>query len=398
VCSGEPWHPWVVLVPEKLDLIAEAYASTSATDPFGASNNSPLEVIAGFKVHAARGFDLSVGGGAGLTSGYSAPDFRVFVGFAATAPPALDRDGDGRSDSDDPCPDDPEDFDGFDDGDGCPDPDNDGDSVLDPWVIHSGQLARYADIGTGSDDCPMVPEDRDGFHDGDGCPDPDNDGDRILDPWVSESGELRRYAKHGHGVDECPFVPEDADGFQPSDGCPDADNDRDGICDPWVAESGQAVLYADLCTGADLCPLEPETVNGLDDEDGCADGFVKLEAKRLIILERVQFFRNASRIKEESFALLNEIAQTLFDYPEIKRLRIDGHTDTLGEEEHNRWLSHRRARAVKEYLVARGVDSTRLSYKGFGEERPLVFPQRKPEDYEMNRRVEFTVLEMAPTE
>jgi WD40 repeat protein len=78
--------------------------------------------------------------------------------------PREDRDGDGILDAADACPDDPEDFDGFEDPDGCPDPDNDQDGILDV-----------------DDLCPNDPEDRDGFEDEDGCPDLDNDKDGILD-------------------------------------------------------------------------------------------------------------------------------------------------------------------------------------------------------------------------
>lgn len=75
-----------------------------------------------------------------------------------------DRDGDGIKDDDDQCPDDPEDFDGFQDEDGCRDPDNDQDGILDV-----------------EDKCPNEPEDKDAFEDEDGCPDGDNDGDGVPD-------------------------------------------------------------------------------------------------------------------------------------------------------------------------------------------------------------------------
>lgn len=75
-----------------------------------------------------------------------------------------DRDGDGITDDDDACPDDPEDRDGFQDEDGCPDPDNDQDGISDA-----------------EDKCPNDPEDKDGFEDEDGCPDSDNDGDGVPD-------------------------------------------------------------------------------------------------------------------------------------------------------------------------------------------------------------------------
>ena len=77
-----------------------------------------------------------------------------------------DRDGDGIKDNVDKCPDEPEDFDGFQDEDGCPDPDNDNDGVCDPWVAKKGQLGKYKSICTGSDRCPNVA----GPKDNHGCP------------------------------------------------------------------------------------------------------------------------------------------------------------------------------------------------------------------------------------
>jgi hypothetical protein len=70
-------------------------------------------------------------------------------------PTASDYDGDGIAGDNDACPDDPEDFDGFQDADGCPEPDNDQDGVVDV-----------------DDACPMDPEDLDNVADSDGCPDP----------------------------------------------------------------------------------------------------------------------------------------------------------------------------------------------------------------------------------
>ncbi len=102
-------------------------------------------------------------------------------------PPPSDRDRDGYIDPDDGCPDEPEDFDDFDDEDGCPDPDNDEDGILDI-----------------DDQCPMEPEDLDGFSDEDGCRDPDNDADGILDT-----------------DDACPNQPETLNGVEDEDGCPD---------------------------------------------------------------------------------------------------------------------------------------------------------------------------------
>lgn len=101
--------------------------------------------------------------------------------------PSDDRDGDGIPDAVDACPDEPEDFDDFEDEDGCPDLDDDADGILDV-----------------DDACRLEPEDHDGFEDDDGCPDPDNDRDDILDV-----------------DDACPDEPEVVNGVDDADGCPD---------------------------------------------------------------------------------------------------------------------------------------------------------------------------------
>jgi hypothetical protein len=106
-----------------------------------------------------------------------------------------DRDGDGIPNERDRCPDDPEDFDGFEDEDGCPDPDNDRDGVPDV----NDKCPNLP--GPPPDGCPLAPTDD---RDGDGIP---NDRDK------------------------CPDDPEDFDGFEDADGCPDPDNDRDGVPD-----------------------------------------------------------------------------------------------------------------------------------------------------------------------
>ena len=73
-------------------------------------------------------------------------------------------------------------------------------------------------------------------------------------------------------------------------------------------------------------------------------------------------------------------------------MRIEGHTDTRGSRWYNKRLSQARANAVREYLIQHGIDPKRLVAVGYGEERPVVFPERTEEDYQKNRRVEFYIL------
>ncbi len=255
-----------------------------------------------------------------------------------------DKDNDGYRDDVDECPEEPEDFDKFEDEDGCPETDNDNDGILD-----------------GVDKCPLVAEDKDGWQDEDGCPedDDDSDGDGILNP-----------------VDKCPNDAEDKDGFQDEDGCPDTDNDNDGILDV-----------------DDKCPDKA----GVPEKQGCPYERVQVTLDKIVILEKVFFAFDKATIKPESFGLLDEVAKTIIAYPRIKKIEIQGHTDHAGSEKYNKDLSGRRAKSVLDYLVGKGVEEARLTSKGVGFDQPLVpLPENKketPEGAERNRRVEFAILE-----
>jgi large repetitive protein len=207
-------------------------------------------------------------------------------------------------------------------------------------------------------------------------PPKDTDGDGIFDD-----------------KDKCINDPEDKDGVADEDGCPEPDNDNDGICDPWVEERGEEAKYAKVCIPTDKCPNEPETKNSYQDDDGCPDHAVKLEAKKIVILQTVLFYFDETRIKEESLPLLDEVVQVLNDNPQLKRVRIEGHTDLRGDANYNRKLSDGRAKAVKDYLIGKGVKSERLSSKGFGESKPLLPTAQTDEEHLKNRRVEFIILE-----
>ena len=380
---------WVTLVPEQLDLFAEAMAATSAMDPFSSVEQSPVELLGGLKYHVIPGIDLYAGAGAGLTRGYAAPDFRVFAGVRLGSPlcETKDTDGDGLMDPDDQCPEDPEDQDGFEDEEGCPDPDNDGDGICDPWVVAKGLEADYAAVCTGSDRCPESPEDKDDFEDGDGCPDVDNDGDGVCDQWVRDEGKEAQFESTCKGWDDCPLVPEDRDGFLDDNGCPDPDNDLDGICDPWVASKGPDERYDSVCEGKDECPDVREVFNNFMDDDGCPD-----ELK--IVLENVHFALNKTAIKPESYPILDKVVDILKRHPQVRKLRVEGHTDSRGSARYNQKLSVGRANSVMQYLVKNGIKKRRLRYAGYGESRPVVTPQTTEADFARNRRVEFVIMKI----
>jgi outer membrane protein OmpA-like peptidoglycan-associated protein len=364
------------LSPQKFDIVAEVFGAL----PLGGEKYFPLEAIGGIKVYLARNSFLSLGGGVGLLPGQAAnPDVRAFLGIVFE-PNIGDRDGDGIKDDVDQCPDDPEDFDEFEDEDGCPELDNDRDGILDV-----------------EDQCPNEPEDKDGFEDEDGCPEGnefDRDGDGILDD-----------------DDECPDDPEDIDDFEDQDGCPDVDNDGDGILDvddlcpndpedmdDWEDEDGCPDPDNDkdrILDQDDRCPNEPETYNGYEDDDGCPDrGRVVVTDTNIEILDKVYFEYNRATIKSESFPILDAVAGTLQGNPDIARLEIQGHTDERGNDNYNMRLSEARAKSVLEYLVDKGVEASRLQSHGYGETQPLD-PRSNEQAWAKNRRVEFLIIKRA---
>jgi outer membrane protein OmpA-like peptidoglycan-associated protein len=250
-----------------------------------------------------------------------------------------DLDGDGILDNVDECPKVPEDKDGFQDEDGCPELDNDADGIADTI-----------------DKCPNDPEDKDGFEDDDGCPDPDNDKDGITDK-----------------IDQCPDEAEDKDGFEDDDGCPDCDNDKDGV--PECPEA------------KDKCPDQPAP----NTIDGCPQKYqlIVVTETKIELKQTVYFDTNKATIKAVSFPLLNEVAQALADNPKIA-VRVEGHTDSQGNDAFNMKLSQRRAESVRTYLVGKGVAVDRMDAQGFGETVPIA-DNRTGAGRAQNRRVEFVI-------
>jgi len=107
------------------------------------------------------------------------------------------------------------------------------------------------------------------------------------------------------------------------------------------------------------------------------------------IPRNIQFIHAQVDILEDSFQELNLFAEFMLDNPELT-VKIEGHTDAVGNEELNKKLSERRAYAVASYLVKKGVKAKRISAEGFGGMRPIVKP-KEGSYHPANRRVEFLV-------
>jgi outer membrane protein OmpA-like peptidoglycan-associated protein len=105
----------------------------------------------------------------------------------------------------------------------------------------------------------------------------------------------------------------------------------------------------------------------------------------------ITFAHDRYDIQAQFRPVLDQVAQTLIQYPQTM-IDVYGHTDTTGSADYNQGLSERRARAVSDYLIARGVQPVRIATQGFGETRPIHNPERSEADRQANRRVELRIV------
>ena len=256
-----------------------------------------------------------------------------------------DTDGDGIYDKDDECPETP----GLAEFNGCPDTDGDG-------------------IEDRNDACPNTP----GLAEFNGCP--DTDGDGIADPQ-----------------DECPTVA----GLAALNGCPDADGDgiadKDDACPneagpkanngcPYQDRDGDGVLDKD-----DQCP----DVAGTVANKGCPEVSVEIIKQLNDYSKTILFDLGKSTIRKESYAVLQNIANIMKEYPNA-RFEIEGHTDSQGSDASNMKLSDDRAASVRDYLTTIGMEGNRLTSIGYGESKPIATNATKA-GRQQNRRVEISL-------
>lgn len=117
----------------------------------------------------------------------------------------------------------------------------------------------------------------------------------------------------------------------------------------------------------------------------------KIEIGSSIVLRNVFFDVNKATLRSESEAEMERLTEILVHNPTIK-IQIDGHTDSDGNDDHNLKLSDERAHAVVDYLVSKkGISKDRLSWKGWGETKPVA-PNDTPENKQFNRRTEFEII------
>jgi outer membrane protein OmpA-like peptidoglycan-associated protein len=117
----------------------------------------------------------------------------------------------------------------------------------------------------------------------------------------------------------------------------------------------------------------------------------KLETGTSTVLRNVYFDFDKATLKQASYVEVNKLYQMLSENSRMV-IEIAGHTDNIGVKEYNYDLSYRRAKAVIDALKTKGIDPSRLKAVGYGEDRPLASNDDEREGREINRRVEFKVL------
>ena len=194
--------------------------------------------------------------------------------------------------------------------------------------------------------------------------------------------------------DDCPGTPKVAVGYVDVHGCP-VDADRDGVPD-----------YLDRCQGtpagalvsSDGCPIDIDGDGVPDGIDDCPDspvgvpvdrfGCIDLSMFSKPIVLNVDYLPGSFEIDTKTKDRLKKIAGILLLVPEVK-LDIVGYTDNIGLPDANQKLSEKRARRVRDYLIAMGVAADRMKASGKGEENQVA-PNTTAEGRAKNRRIEVT--------
>lgn len=114
---------------------------------------------------------------------------------------------------------------------------------------------------------------------------------------------------------------------------------------------------------------------------------------KAIVLDNIYYDLNKFNIREDAALELDKLVELLQDNPNIS-IELSSHTDNRGKDEDNMKLSVLRAESAVSYLVANGIEASRVTAKGYGETRPIVDNAETEEDHQRNRRTEFKVTEV----
>lgn len=142
----------------------------------------------------------------------------------------------------------------------------------------------------------------------------------------------------------------------------------------------------------DIKTLPTQKISG--NQEGSEMRDIPLEKGSVIVFENIYYAYNSHQILEDAGSDLNILAHVMLDNPGI-HIRIESHTDSRGTHAYNQQLSIRRAEAVRQYLIGKGIEEDRMTIKGYGESR-LRNDCRDgvtctEEQHKYNRRTEIVV-------
>ncbi len=375
-------------------LEVETRQSLADASAFSTSVDTREALLSGYL--GAGATTVRAGLGTSLWSrGIGSSDLRAVVGVSwGSVPPPPDTDGDGLPDPVDACRTEPEDVDGILDDDGCPDAtpkvlldvvDRSGQpvdgriSVLQGerqvgaraagqrWELEPGayQVVVMTDAGVRVEhDLEVLP----------------TDTLRVVELPLEVVGSVTLTIVGGNGqpvTEARVFV----------------QRELVGQGSPWSGE----LLVGERSVVVKAPGFRPTRTKVTVIQDGATNKTITLKparatfaGDRITLSDKVYFTLGAATLEPRSHSLLDEVADVLLDRPEVKELRIQGHTDTQGAASANLALSQARADAVRAYLIEAGVEPERLVAEGFGETQPLD-RSNTDEAHDKNRRVEFMV-------
>ena len=107
------------------------------------------------------------------------------------------------------------------------------------------------------------------------------------------------------------------------------------------------------------------------------------------LAKTIYFDYKSAELKSESYLILDKIIEVIKKYEEYSVV-VEGHTDNIGSKSYNQTLSDERASNVSNYLTSKGLNSSALTLKGYGEENPVASNENE-EGRSKNRRSEITI-------